>query len=89
MVKRLDNVGTYEIKTDKGRYAVVIENIKNDTYGNPRYEARIVVLEIFGDAKREGYYYTARYRFSGHYLGVDGESKWIVEQFEKEWASAQ
>lgn len=83
MTKRLNNVNTYKITTSRANYAVVLERIKNDTYGNPRFEARVIVLEVFGDYVNPDYCYTSHYRFSGHFRDEIEEAKMIVEEYEK------
>jgi len=88
MTKRLFNSDTYKVNTDRGDYAVVLERLKNDVNGNPRFEAYIVVLEVFGEHVSPEYYFTAHYRFSGHYMNAQDEAKWIVHRYEEDLKTA-
>lgn len=66
----------YEVITEKGKYLVVLEGLKNDVNGNRRFKARIINLDHIT--------YAVVYTFKGHYLGEKGECEWIVKQYEME-----
>lgn len=80
MTKRLDNISSYKIETDRNIYIVTMERLKNNINGCPRFEARIICL---GSGISESFY-TARYRFTGHYYNEYDEAKWIVSHYESE-----
>ena len=84
MIKRLTNPTTYEIITNRGRYAVSLDRIKNTVNGGPRFEAIITVLDVFGETVTAGGFYSARYRFSGHYCSERDEAAQIVNVYEDE-----
>ena len=78
MTKRLDNISSYRIETDRNTYIVTMERLHNDVNGCPRFEARII---CFDSGISEGFY-TVKYRFSGHYFNEVDEAKWIVSHYE-------
>lgn len=78
MVKRLTNKATYKVKGKKQKYIVVLEWLKNDINGNPRYKAHI----IYNYMNKENWLYTKTYTFNGHYLCDYDECKWIVNYME-------
>ena len=80
MTKRLDNISSYRIETGRNTYIVTMERLHNDVNGCPRFEARII---CFGSGIGESFY-TARYRFTGHYYSEYDEAKWIVSRYESE-----
>lgn len=86
-MRRMNNKNTYEVTTERGRYAVTLERRKNDVNGNPRFSANIIVLHIFGDEPATGFFYTPVYSFQGHYCNEEGEAAFIVKQYEKEVAN--
>lgn len=83
MTKRLFNVATYKIKTNRGIYAVCMERLKNTTCGNPRFTARIVTLEIFDEKFiNDDFLFTSHYNFNGHFMNELDEARWIVNRYE-------
>ena len=84
-MKRLENNhSTFEITTDRARYAVDLEHLKNTKYGCPRYQALIIVLEVFGQPRNPGSFYSVLYRFNGSYLGDRSEAEKAVNAYENE-----
>lgn len=84
-MKRMTNRTAYKVTTDRARYIVIYERLKNGVNGNPRYEFTVTPIEYFNGKKfYNEYRFTAVYRASGHYLSDVEECKWIVEQYEKE-----
>lgn len=84
-MKRMTNRTAYEVTTARAKYLVTMEHLKNDTYGNPRYEFTVTPVEFLnGEKFYNEYRFTAVYRAKGHYCGDYEECKWIVEQYEKE-----
>lgn len=75
-MRRITSESAYEVITEKGKYLVVLEGLKNDVVGNRRFKARIINLDHIT--------YAIVYRFEGHHLGEKGECEWIVKQYEKE-----
>lgn len=74
-MRRRNNKATYRINVDNAHYLVTLTHLKNNVYGNPRFEANIIDLD-----NSDNYIATAVYRFGGHYMGDAGEAAWIVEQ---------
>ena len=70
MTKQLTSASIYHIPTDRGLYHVILERIKNDSNGNPRYSAFISTST--GDI-------AYHYNFCGHYCGDVIEAEWIVK----------
>ena len=58
-------------------YVVVLEKLKNDRNGNPRYKAFITALEEVTAQKRTGAY-THVYTFQGSYAGERPSAEQIV-----------
>lgn len=83
MIRRNTNRNTYEVKTQRGRYAVTLERIRNNANGNTRFSANIIVLSV-GDEVNTGYFYTVNYTFSGHYSGDEAEAAFIVNRYESD-----
>lgn len=83
MTKRLNNPTTYEINTNRAHYAVSLDRIKNGINGNPRFEAIVTVLSVHGQTRPEGSFFSARYRFDGHYYTEIEEAREIVKVYEK------
>lgn len=81
MIKRKNMVHVQDVTTKKGVYKVVLESLKNDINGAPRYKAIIIVMSI-GEEKNG--VYNSVYTFTGHYWSNCRECEWIVEQYEKE-----
>lgn len=77
-IMREDNRSTYIIRTALGNYAVTLWRLKNDINGNPRWEANVMVMN------GNDYWFTAVYRFAGHYYNEQDEARWIVERYEKD-----
>ena len=73
MTNRHDQINAYNITTEKRRYIVILERLKNTYSGNPRYKAII----IYPDTEHV-YCYNAVYTFQGHYFGDIGEAEYIV-----------
>ena len=58
-------------------YLITIINIKNNVYGNPRYEVIISDLDLlnkYGDCE------AIKYRFTGHYWDKIKEVKWVLQK---------
>lgn len=69
-------------------YLVTLQHLNNDANGCPRYEARIVNLDVAGSTSITGFAAWAYiYRFSGHYREDLWEAKWIVEEHIKRMAA--
>ena len=84
-MKRLENNhSTYEITTDRARYAVDLEHLKNTNSGCPRYKAIIIVLEVFGQPHNPGSFYSVIYQFKGSYIGDRCEAEKVVNAYENE-----
>lgn len=82
-MRRLTNPSTYEVITDRARYAVTLEGMKNDANGNRRYKANIITLHYFGEEPATGTFYTVCYTFTGHYMNEAGEAAEAVRQHEE------
>lgn len=82
-MRRLTNPSTYEVITDRARYAVTLEGLKNDVNGNRRYKANIITLHYFSEAPASRTFYTVSYTFTGHYMNEEGEAAEVVRQHEK------
>ncbi len=82
-MKRLTNNSTYEVITSRARYAVVLRHLSNTTNGQPRFEADIITLEVFGERKPERFFFSSCWRFKGHYANDEGEAKEAVRQYEE------
>lgn len=84
-MKRMTNRTAYEVTTNRARYIVVYERLKNGVNGQPRYEFTITPIEFFSGKKfYNEYRCTAVYRSSGHYLNDIDECKFIVANYENE-----
>jgi len=83
-MRRLNNGSTYKVQTKRGVYAVVLERLKNGNYGQPRFKAHVITLEVFGDTIPTNYLFTRVYTFTGHYMNDEGEAEWIVARVEEE-----
>lgn len=82
-MRRKNNKNTYKITTERGVYAVTLERLKNNVYGNPRFSANILVIEKDGEAS-DDYIFTACYTFDGHYLSERDEARFVVDHYERE-----
>lgn len=82
-MRRKNNRNSYRITTPRANYAVTLDRIRNDASGNPRFEANILVLNVFGEEMDSTFIYTPVFTFSGHYSGDEEEARWIVNQYEK------
>lgn len=85
-MRRYDNLSTYVIDTNHGKYAVTMERIKNTPDGGPRFKALITNIApnesdtISPFVARNTYVYT----FKGHYMSDEEEAKWVLERHEEE-----
>lgn len=77
------NPSTYEVITDRARYAVTLESLRNTNAGCPRYKANIITLAVIGEAPAKDCFYTVQYTFTGHYYNEAGEAREIVRQHEE------
>ena len=73
MIKRLTNIETHNF----GNYSVVLERIKNDVNGNPRYKAIII-------RQNEAITSSPVYTFGGHFMSEREEAEWILERYLEE-----
>lgn len=80
---------TYMIDTERGRYLVSMERLKNTKYGQPRFSAVITKIldfkynDICNNADnccRLSY----RYNYTGHYWQEMEEAEYIVRKHEEE-----
>ncbi len=78
MTTQRDNRATYRV-ISKHNYLVTLERLKNDYYGNPRFEATIINTDI----DNEYYIGSFVYRFSGHHNSEYDEAKYIVNYHEE------
>ena len=78
-MKRLNQVDSLRIKTERNNYIVLIESLKNTRDGAPRFKAYIQI-----DDPESKSLFNAVYTFKGHYYGILGEARFIVEEYEKE-----
>jgi len=83
-MRRRYNKNTYKVNTDRGRYAVTLDRLKNGVNGNPRFSANVLVLEVFGERMDDSFIFTANYTFNGHYMSEIDEARFIVEHYEDE-----
>lgn len=82
MVIRRVNRTVIKVTSNKGNdYLVTLDHLKNNAYGNPRYEACITSLAKEDHYKN--YYCGAVYRFTGHYFGDEKECEWVVNYHEE------
>lgn len=93
MLKQRNNESSYMITDDlegdkrECSYLVTLQRLNNDVNGCPRYEARIVNLDVAGSTSISGFAAWAYvYRFSGHYREGLWEAKWIVGEHIKRMA---
>lgn len=84
MLKRLNQLSCYTVRTERGLYLVSLKRIKNDINGNPRYEGLVHSLEVWGvsNVVEKSFIHSGYYRFTGHYLGEYGECEWLVNKYE-------
>ena len=71
MTKRLYNTTAYL----KDGYIVILEQIKNDINGNPRFKAAIT--------KAENNAIVYNFTFGGHFCGPNGEVEFILDHLKK------
>ena len=76
-MKRLNQVTALKIEAKGRQHLVILEKLKNDVNGNPRYKAIIVFLD-------SDCLYNAVYTFKGHYCGDKGEAEFIVNRYYEE-----
>lgn len=83
MLRRMDNKGTYIVESSHGNlYMVTMTRLKNNVYGNPRYEANIIkYVKEYNETP--AYIGTYVYRFDGHYMNEYDECHWIVNEHER------
>ena len=74
-MKRRDNKSTYRINVQNTHYLVTLTRLKNDYYGNGRFEANIIDID-----NSDTYITTYVYRFGTHYGGDKYEAEWIANQ---------
>lgn len=79
MTKQLTNSTAYHIEG----YIVTLTHIRNDAYGNPRFQADIAHL---GDLKYHHRSSVARYTFGGRYESDAEAAMWILAHHLKEEA---
>ena len=83
MLIRIENKGTYIIESSSGKlYMVTMTRLKNNAYGNPRYEANIIKRGKAECALAQ-YIPTYVYRFDGHYMNEYDECHWVVNEHER------
>lgn len=82
-MRHLTNNSTYEVITSRAKYAVVMEGLKNTTYGQRRFKINIITLEVNGEPKPEKVYNTATFTMKGHYFNEEGEAREAVRQYEE------
>lgn len=58
-------------------YYVIMERLKNTTYGQPRWKATIIREDV--DIYETAYTYT----FQGHYMSELMEAMWILDKHEE------
>lgn len=76
------NPSTYEISTDRARYAVVLKHRKNTESGCPRFTATVICLEVFGEKHYTGFFYTTEWNFKGSYISEAEEAEKAVRAYE-------
>lgn len=84
MVKRKTNRTTYLIRREGVAYAVTLTHIRNNVYGNPRFEA--VVTRLDGLNGSAGLACSYVYTFTGHYMDDQMEADWIAKRHHEEAA---
>lgn len=77
-MKRLNQVTALKIEAQGKQHLVILERLKNDYYGCPRYKATIVFL---ADDATE--YASAVYTFKGHYMSDKQEAEFIINEHYK------
>lgn len=82
-MKQITTPSTYEVITDRARYAVALEHLTNTNAGTPRFKATLIMLDIFGEKRPERTFYATAWTFKGHYLNDEGEAKEAVRQYEE------
>ena len=84
-VRRNNNPSTYKIETDRALYAVTIEKLTNTTYGQPRYKANVITLQIKEEPEnRSNCYYTRQYQWTAATYSDTEEAAAIVNYIENE-----
>lgn len=83
MLRRMENKGTYLVESaTHNLYNVTMTRLKNNVYGNPRYEVNII--NLMKDQSTPIFYTpTYVYRFDGHYMNEYDECHWIVNEHER------
>lgn len=84
MTRRNNNRSTYRHETSRAAYLVTLERLNNTTSGTPKYNANVIVLEVFGEPHTGNTYYTPNYTFSGWYRGDEDAVSYIVSCYESE-----
>ena len=81
MLRRMDNKGSYVVKSSSDKlYMVTMTRLKNNVYGNPRYEVNVIE---FNENDLSLYIPTYVYRFDGHYMNEYDECHWVVNEHER------
>ena len=80
MIRQKDNTSVYKVVTDNRTYYVELIRLQNSYYGEPRYEAHIIRIDIIEECNYCGAYV---YRFGGYHGGNEYEAKFIVDYHEK------
>lgn len=76
MTRQRDSRGTWRVNSNH-HYLVTLDRLPNTYYGNPRFEATIINIDI-----EDVYIGSQVYRFEGHYMGDAQEAEWIVKYHE-------
>lgn len=77
-MKRLNQVTALKIRMKERDHLVIIERLKNTSYGCPRFKTTIVFLANDSES-----YFTAVYTFKGHYMSEQQEAEFIVNEYYK------
>lgn len=80
---QLTSISTYEVITERGRYAVGLERLTNAKEGTPRYKAILTTLEVIGEERKSNTFYSTTWAFKGHYYGDEEEARELVRQYEE------
>lgn len=81
-LKRENNPSTYRIETERAIYAVTMEKLKNTNYGQPRYSAIVITLQVKGEPENIGCYYTRKYKWIAATYSDYTEAVTIVDYIE-------
>jgi hypothetical protein len=75
MIRQLDAASVYDINN----YTVILERIKNNKYGTPRFRATI----FYNGSDRTRERGATNWTFTGHYYSNREEAEWILNQVTK------